>query len=444
MGDIKKVYRVFISSTTRLLQKEREFISKEIIKNEMFPIQMEYSLAGPNEKLSIELDKSKIEEADGMICILSYLYGEIIGKKIGKVCDCPLRNKNDNECCAINALCSLSKNECSISFTEFEYEYAKKLGKPVFVLFNKQYNDNNAFNAEASKHMNDTSLVKAYYSGQEKNAAFIKETKQYHCYPFIYNSTSESDSFEEQAREVVKDVKAHFIKLDSDSNNAFGLVPYKLLKDANEDCALLRNKIGQSVDNIFKSQDEAIATLLKESESEDIYLDKDGKVAPIRVLAIRGVSFIRKGLGHNVMSEWSQFTLPDYYNGKGDVPVEYVLGDSENEELIKNRYSSFTLDASSDFERFMDQYKTDMKEVHDKIFDYRRRGKPCKLFLHNEERLPFRLIFIGRYVYLSTFSHGKKATQAPVIRIPSTSTLYTVCEEYYNWIKNNANEVCFE
>lgn len=48
------------------------------------------------------------------------------------------------------------------------------------------------------------------------------------------------------------------------------------------------------------------------------------------------------------------------------------------------------------------------------------------------------MVFIGKYLYLSTFLNNVKAADAPVMKILATSTLYKVCEEYYEWIKDNA------
>ena len=441
MSGLAKTYRVFISSTARLLQEEREYVSREILKNGMFPIQMEYSFTGTNTERSIEIDKKKIEEADAVVFILSFLYGEVIGAKIGEVANCPMNDPAAHICTGKNGRCKA--NDCSLSFTEFEYEYASKLEKPIFILWNKEYNNDSALEALAAR-LNDGSLRPDYYSGKTQNFKFVEPIRKNHCYPYKDSDPADlEDSFKSKAREIAIDIKARLIELDDDKTGAFGLVSYKLLQEAIQECEELKCRLSQSVEKVYKSQAEAISDLAEESKNKDIFLDEDNQVAPVKVLAIRGLSFTGNGMGHD---EWSQFTLPDNFYGQfgnRNIETEFILADSNNEELIKYRYSAFSNNAPSP-DVYMERYKRDMESVHERIRAVQQRGKICKLYYHNEKRLPFRLIFIGRYVFLSTFSKEYKATEAPVLRIPCTSSLYTVCKEYYNWIKQEAREAIFD
>lgn len=88
--------------------------------NNHFPVQMEYSFQSDNREYSIEVDKKKLEEADCVIFILSYLYGEIIEEKIGNKEECPLKEKQHKNCDSC-----FGPRGCKLSFTQFEYEYAK-------------------------------------------------------------------------------------------------------------------------------------------------------------------------------------------------------------------------------------------------------------------------------------------------------------------------------
>ena len=90
---MEKTYKIFISSCKRLLEKERQILSEVILMNNHIPVQMEYNFRGENKEYSIEIDMEKIRESDCIIFILSYLYGEIIGKKIGDKRECPLKER---------------------------------------------------------------------------------------------------------------------------------------------------------------------------------------------------------------------------------------------------------------------------------------------------------------------------------------------------------------
>ena len=91
-------------------------------------------------------------------------------------------------------------------------------------------------------------------------------------------------------------------------------------------------------------------------------------------------------------------------------------------------------------EEFREVYQKDMETVQSRIEIYKKKH-PCRLFLHHEAKLPFRMIFIGKYLYLSTFISTVPAALAPVMKIPYSSSLYKVCQEYYNWIKNKEDTI---
>lgn len=62
----------------------------------------------------------------------------------------------------------------------------------------------------------------------------------------------------------------------------------------------------------------------------------------------------------------------------------------------------------------------------------------CKLYIHNVAELPFRMVFLGEYLYLSFFLNAVKATDSTVYEVRQGSALYSACLEYYDRIKINS------
>lgn len=425
-----KIYRIFISSCKRLLEKERQMLSEFILMNNHLPVQMEYSFQSDNRKYSIEVDKKRLEEADCVICILSYLYGEIIEEKIGNKEECPLREKKNKNC----DLC-LGPKGCKLSFTQFEYEYAKLLDKPIIVIFNKNYNLEEAFtkaNQIYREQYKGEDCKKAYYGLQEKNDVFISDVILKHSYPY----SSHEDFIKACALAVESAIKLLGERENSGNINQ-GLIPYTYYAEIDRKVKTI-NKLLQEVkengvEKTYSSQSVALEEL---AEEKNIYLGLDGNIQTIRILAIRGSSFTG-AMGH----DWTRFVLDEEFKLGMAIDIEFVLSNYKNEKLIEERYTAFSSSNApkETLEMYKRGYIEDMKSAHAKINEYRK-SHECQLFLHNEARLPFRMVFIGRYLYLSTFLNKVKAVDAPVMKIPATSTLYKVCEEYYEWIKDNAEK----
>ncbi len=425
-----KVYRIYISSCKRLLEREREILSRFILSSNHLPIQMEYSFQSDNSKYSIEEDKKKLEEADCVILILSYLYGEIIKKKIGNQKECPLgkrQNKNCGSC--------LTTEGCQLSFTQFEYEYAKLLNKPIVVIYNKNYKNDDAFfeaNRIYKEQYNGEDCKKAYYIGQEKNDIFVTDIIMKHSYPY-----SNHEDFIIACTLAVECAKNLLKEKDNNENNQLGLIPYAYLGELKKKVKLMEESLQEVQDNgiekIYLSQSLALEGLAKE---KSIYLGINGEIQPIRILAIRGSSFTG-AMGH----DWTRFVLDEEFKSGMTINIEFVLSDYRNEKLIEERFAAFSsLNSSKEaFEIYKKGYVQDMETAQMKINEYRK-SHPCQLFLHKEAKLPFRMVFIGKYLFLSTFLNNVKAADAPVMKIPCTSTLYKICMEYYEWIRDNAEK----
>ncbi len=425
---MEKIYRIFISSCKRLLERERQILSEVILMSNHLPVQMEYSFQGVNKEYSIEIDKRKLQEADCVIFILSYLYGEIIGEKIGNKDECPLREnpcKNCDSC--------FDPKECMLSFTQFEYEYAKLLNKPIFVIYNKNYNCDKEFSEANRKYQekySENDCQSAYYESKRKNNFFVSNVIGKHAYPYI-----NKEDFYTSCFSAVKSAEDILSKLEDDGNGNQGLIPYtnycEIKKKYKKMEQILSELQKDGIEKIYQTQSIALEELAQE---KDIYLGLNGEIQDICILAIRGSSFTG-GMGH----EWTRFVLDEEFKLGMTINIEFVLADYRNEKLIEERYTAFQSSRPSkkELEKYKKEYTQDMKRAQAKINQYRK-DNPCILYLHNEAKLPFRMVFIGKYLYLSTFLNYVKAANAPVMKIPATSTLYKVCKEYYEWIRDNA------
>ena len=422
---MEKTYKIFISSCKRLLEKERQILSEVILMNNHLPVQMEYNFQGENKEYSVEIDMRKIKESDCIIFILSYLYGEIIGGKIGDKSECPLKetmHKNCDSC--------FEPMECKLSFTQFEYEYAKLLDKPIVVIYNKNYSSDDAFsnaNKKYQKEYEGENCQSAYFESKRKNKLFVLDVIKKHAIPY-----NDHEDFVFACSSAVKSVE-DLLKVRENNNQ--GLISYthyfELKKEMKNIIDTLTQIQSNGIEKVYQSQALALQELAQEN---DIYIGMNGEKQDIRILAIRGVSFTG-GMGH----EWTRFVLDEEFKEGMEINVEFVLSDYRNEKLIEERYTAFLPSNASEktLEVYKEEYIQDMKRAQEKIEQYHKKH-PCKLYLHNESRLPFRMVFMGKYLYLSTFLNHVKATDAPVIKIPSTSTLYKACEEYYEWIRDNA------
>lgn len=222
MSQIKKTYRMFISSCSRLLTDERKKLIELILKKGHHPVGMEFDFGGANTRLSISIDKEKIQNADCVIFILSYLYGEIIKKKIGKNKEeeCPFVKQGRANNNYPHANCdSCYEDSCHISFTHFEYLYAIHLGKPIYVIVNDNYGNQEAFQLEHEhwKASGGSDCWKYWGQGQEKNSQFIESVEQRHRYSY-----NKKEDFEKVCNDVLDAV---INDLQKPEYKSFGLLP---------------------------------------------------------------------------------------------------------------------------------------------------------------------------------------------------------------------------
>jgi hypothetical protein len=425
----KHIYRIFISSCKRLLEEERRILSDCILNSGNLPLMMEVNFDGSNSTYSLEIDKSKIDQSDCVIFILSYLYGEKIHDKIDKCEKCPLFSKKDSIANCMKC-CMNDQNICSLSFTEFEYEYAKQLKKPMIVIFNKKYNSSKSFEEKNELYIKanteNESCVDAFYSKRDNNVRFVSNTAKRHAYPY-----TNREEFIGCCLSSIQCAQEIISELEVKENKSCGLIPYAYYSGLKQTETEIRDKLlflqKYSVEMVFDSQKSALDAL---SIAPDIYFGSDGSISPIRVLAIRGISFIETG------RDWREFILDDKYKNCNKVPVEFVLSSEKNTQLIIDRSNAFK-EYDENTDTFIENYKNDIDKVHIAIKRYKQKHQ-CDLYLYNNIKPPFRMVFIGMYLYLSFFLRDKQAMKSPVFKIRDSSSLYRVCEDYYNSVKESS------
>lgn len=414
------IYRVFISSVSDMLEQERRVLTDTILSKGDLPVKMELNLRSENNRTPLEVDLETIRNCDGMILVAGYIYGEIIGKKFLNGARCPISAKNRGKNCAG---CNGDGKRCNISYTEFEYLYAKSKKIPVFVLCKKEYDKVDSFERDIN---NDEEHKKTYrekfYSQRAHNQCFVNMIQQH----FVKQYTTHED-YIFACSNTCNELHA-ILQEDTYEKRAVGLIP---AKQHQEELGNLKDKIikyqklsDEGITEIFPNQESAIKSLNQLNDSDIYDDDMNGSTPRIRVLAIRGESFVMAG------HDWQPYILGRKKKGKRTIEVEFVLGDPQNIELIRTRYEALGKQLTKidhTFEDFAADYQQNMQYVKEKILEI----PFCTLYEHTESRLPFRMVFLGSYLYLSTFLNNTPAAEAPVFKIHKNSTLYKVCDEYY-------------
>lgn len=127
--------RVFVSSVGTLLKEERERIINEILHSNNLPIHMA-RFVGPN-KESIKVVRRYLDMSDVVVFVIGYLYGQIVGIKKS---DCPIKD-----------FCGKCTDDCIISYTHFEYLYAKFHKKACYCFVLDKYSDKKMFEKKAQQ-----------------------------------------------------------------------------------------------------------------------------------------------------------------------------------------------------------------------------------------------------------------------------------------------------
>jgi len=187
-----------------------------------------------------------------------------------------------------------------------------------------------------------------------------------------------------------------------------------------EELECTRKRIQQKLDNIMTSG--VIDVFESQSKAVDDYNDKTDKSdLPIKILSIRGESFVS-----DEPDEWG-------YVFDANRRIIAILSNYNNENLIRKRYKSSKKNGETE-QDFVDRYKIAMKATQDTLT----RKQHNELYLHNENDFSYRMLFIDDILYLSTFQADIKASRLKVIKIQKGSDLYSICEDYFSKIKENA------
>jgi hypothetical protein len=155
----KRIFSVFISSVKQKIKEERNIVRSVISEQEFLPIGMEGF--DKDSRPSLEHIRDKINDSDFLIVICGFAYGSIITDK--KCADCELKKCNKEK----------RKGSCSISYTHFEYLYAKQENKLIYFLYVKNYSNSKC---------RDEYFIDKYPNGFDTNKSeeseFIDEYKK--------------------------------------------------------------------------------------------------------------------------------------------------------------------------------------------------------------------------------------------------------------------------
>lgn len=409
-----KRYKIFVSSTKCLLMKERRIVIDAILNAGHFPIAQEFDFQDENGVLTIEKCKQKLNESDAVILLINNWYGSIIGSSA--------------QCnsCVVKNICSYSNkdNSCAISYTHFEYLLATQQKKKVYILKKEGLEDDDIFISSRAACMEECKHRGRACPEGCKQKVNIRRVPE-HFYDWIKTLNpgwmAEFSTIETLAGAVGTFVSR--IANELESNDELGLVSLKEMNPYFRDA----EKYGQIVKNgffdFFSSQDKAIV----DAANTDFSTDYSGPI--VRVLCFRGNSFV-----NGADSLWEPFIFSDVNKGKN---LEFVLADLDNEDILKRRFSAFP--RYETFEVFKNKYCHKIKEIEDILLSPDD-SYNCDLYIHNESLLPFRLLFIGNYLYLSFFLNNIPATKSPVYKLKRGSSFYTAFEEYYERVKSHSRK----
>ena len=113
----QRILRVFVSSVGKVMGEERDTLRDLIWKGGHFPIAME-GFFGNHTQTSLDVVISNLKKADIIVIVLGFTYGAVIGKNM-KCVDCPIFT-------TCTGKKSIRQKKCSISYTHFEYLFAKQ------------------------------------------------------------------------------------------------------------------------------------------------------------------------------------------------------------------------------------------------------------------------------------------------------------------------------
>ncbi|MDR3293683.1 MAG: DUF4062 domain-containing protein [Clostridiales bacterium] len=417
MGE-ERITRIFVSSANCLLLDTRQKVIWAILNRGQFPIAQEFNFFGKSKDYSIDVVMKKIDSADALILIIGHYYGSIIGAA----------NKCDT--CLVKELCDYFTNgqDCKLSYTHYEYLYAKYKKIPIRTLCKKDWDDDEAAVSERKSCFEKYSASRGCVNCKEKikSTDEIKRTYDawvksvYIRFTYLFNSQEDLDS---PTTNMIDSILEEL----GDERSTAGLFPfaeYRKMKEGNDLYAAVRDNC---IERYYANQSEVLSNVAERFRDGSLYLKDDNGKPLIRVLCFRGSSFVN-GSNH----EWEEFIFSEETKKQS---IEFLLADLDDEAILSRRHKAFPRNES--YEQFKKKYQSKMKAIKEQLLceddDY-----CCQLYIHREATLPFRMIFIGSVLFLSFFLNEKPAINSPVYEVNEKSQLYKACEEYYNRVKENA------
>lgn len=219
-NSIDKKFRIFVSSVGVMMSVERKTLRELIWKSGHIPIAME-GFSGNHQQTSIEVVKENLDHADVVIFVLGFTYGSIIGDGL-KCKECPIKSS-----------CGAKRKKvgnCVISYTHFEYLYAKQKGILAYCIIQKDIQSADAFNKRLDAFIRErqntdsnssqirSELSAEYYKKQDIYDTLITKAKKKWAYFYDANSDKGISAY---ITSVFSEISNRLI---IDGENVFGLI----------------------------------------------------------------------------------------------------------------------------------------------------------------------------------------------------------------------------
>ena len=236
----KRVLRFFVSSVGKFMNVERDTLRDIIWKRGHLPIAME-GFWGNHSQTSLDVVIGNLKNADVVVIVLGFTYGAVIGKNM-KCSKCPIF-----ETC--NGKKSSRQKECTISYTHFEYLYAKQekirsyciIQKDIGYVggFQNRLKDLNYGEDEVKKFITD-------YSDEREKQLKLVELAQGNWSAF-YDANDNRKSIQERFKEIFADV---ITDINYNSDGLYGLVDGRSMmeemRERNQKYEILQKELNET------------------------------------------------------------------------------------------------------------------------------------------------------------------------------------------------------
>ncbi len=255
---MKKQFRIFVSSVGMMMDEERNTLRELIWKNGNIPVAME-GFTGNHEQTSIEIVRENLDQTDIIIFVLGFTYGSLVGDALSCK-DCPVKKSCDAK--------KPKTGKCVISYTHFEYLYAKHKGILPYCIIQQDMENAQAFDErlntflakiphqESEKVKIKETLQSEYFTKREDYKKLITKAKK--NWSSFYDSNS-SLGIEASITNVFTKIQSRLV---TDGENIIGLVDGRQAKqeliEKNRKIAELEKEVGQFSREMFGSIAQAI------------------------------------------------------------------------------------------------------------------------------------------------------------------------------------------